>query len=112
MTPCKHLRRKAASQYLEEKYGIHRAPATLAKLAVVGCGPPFRRDGRIPLYSTADLDQWAISRLGAPMRSTSEAALPPKAAPTGCQQADLGANNRTVTVSQPKLDLVPGAYRE
>src|SRR5262245_12725670 len=76
MTPCKNLRRKAASQYLEEKYGIHRAPATLAKLAVLGDGPPFRRDGRIPLYSTDDLDQWATSRLGTLMRSTSDGASP------------------------------------
>jgi hypothetical protein len=72
MATCKNLRRKAASQYLEEQYGIHRAPATLAKLAVIGGGPPFRRDGRIPLYSVDDLDEWATSRLGALMRSTSE----------------------------------------
>jgi hypothetical protein len=76
MTACKNLRRKAASQYLEDKYGIHRAPATLAKLAVIGGGPPFRRDGRIPLYSTDDLDKWATSRLSAPMRSTSDGATP------------------------------------
>ena len=76
MATCKNLRRKAASQYLEEKYGIHRAPATLAKLAVVGGGPPFRRDGRIPLYSVDDLDRWATSRLGALMRSTSDGATP------------------------------------
>jgi hypothetical protein len=76
MTPCKNLRRKGASQYLEEKHGIVRAPSTLAKLAVVGGGPPFRRDGRIPLYSTADLDQWATSMLGTLMRSTSDDATP------------------------------------
>jgi hypothetical protein len=76
MATCKNLRRKAASQYLEEKYGIHRAPATLAKLAVIGGGPPFRRDGRIPLYSVDDLDRWATSRLGALMRSTSDDATP------------------------------------
>jgi hypothetical protein len=74
MTPCKNLRRKGASQYLEEKHGIVRAPSTLAKLAVVGGGPTFRRDGRIPLYRTDDLDDWAKSRLSAPMRSTSEGA--------------------------------------
>jgi hypothetical protein len=87
MTACKNLRRKAASQYLEDKYGIHRAPATLAKLAVIGGGPPFRRDGRTPLYSTDDLDQWAISRLSAPMRSTSEGA--PARANTTPQSRDL-----------------------
>jgi hypothetical protein len=76
MTPCKNLRRKGASQYLEEKHGIVRAPSTLAKLAVIGGGPPFRRDGRIPLYSTDDLDKWARSRLSAPMRSTSETVSP------------------------------------
>ena len=44
----------------------------LAKLAVVGGGPIFRHAGRIPLYTTDWLDQWMESRLGKPMRSTSD----------------------------------------
>jgi hypothetical protein len=43
-------------------------------LAVIGGGPIFRRAGRVPLYSTADLDAWVLSLLSGPMRSTSEAA--------------------------------------
>jgi hypothetical protein len=66
------LRRKAASDYLREIHGLERAPSTLAKLAVIGGGPVFRRAGRIPLYSPDDLDCWAESLLSAPMRSTSE----------------------------------------
>jgi hypothetical protein len=67
------LRRKAASDYLRETHGLERASSTLAKLAVIGGGPIFRRAGRIPLYSPEDLDAWAESLLSAPMRSTSEA---------------------------------------
>jgi hypothetical protein len=81
MRTQKLLRRKAASDYLRETHGLERAPSTLAKLAVIGGGPIFRRAGRIPLYSTDDLDCWATSLLSAPMRSTSER----------CQQADLSA---------------------
>lgn len=72
MNTLKLCRRKAASEYLFEKWGVHRAPATLAKLAVTGGGPMFRRDGRVPLYSTDDLDNWVASRLSPPMRSTSD----------------------------------------
>jgi hypothetical protein len=70
------LRRKAASDYLRETRGLERAPSTLAKLAVIGGGPIFRRAGRVPLYSPDDLDAWAESLLGPPMRSTSDAASP------------------------------------
>lgn len=75
MTARKLLRRKAASGYLHETHGLERAPSTLAKLAVTGGGPVFRRIGRVPLYSTNDLDDWVASKLSPPMRSTSEAAV-------------------------------------
>jgi hypothetical protein len=68
----KLLRRKAASEYLNQNHGVQRATSTLAKLAVVGGGPVFRRDGRVPLYSTDDLDLWAASLLSQPMRTTSD----------------------------------------
>src|SRR5262245_50333127 len=73
----KLLRRKAASEYLRETHGLERAPSTLAKLAVIGGGPIFRRAGRIPLYSPSDLDDYASSLISRPMRSTSDA-TPPK----------------------------------
>jgi hypothetical protein len=74
MSTRKLLRRKAASHYLCETHGLDRAPSTLAKLAVIGGGPIFRRAGRVPLYSPEDLDAWAESLLSPPMRSTSEVA--------------------------------------
>jgi hypothetical protein len=74
MRAHRFLRRKEASAYLRETHGLERAPSTLAKLAVIGGGPIFRRANRVPLYTTDDLDDWAQSLLSAPMRSTSDAA--------------------------------------
>jgi hypothetical protein len=73
MDPKIFLRRKQASAYLRDRYGLERAPATLAKLAVIGGGPPFRRLNRIPLYTPADLDKWVASKLSGRMHSTSAA---------------------------------------
>jgi hypothetical protein len=76
MRTHRFLRRKAASHYLEEAWGVTRTPSTLAKYAVIGGGPIFRRAGRVPLYLTDDLDEWVASKLSAPMRSTSDTASP------------------------------------
>jgi hypothetical protein len=74
ITPPKRplLRRPAASRYLLEVWGVQRAPATLAKLAVIGGGPRFLRANRWPLYAPDELDSWAGSLLGEPVASTSE----------------------------------------
>jgi hypothetical protein len=69
----KLLRRKEAARYLEQTWGVIRAPSTLAKLAVVGGGPSFRRFNRVPYYDPQDLDTWVASVLSEPLRSTSEA---------------------------------------
>ena len=70
--PTQLLRRRQAGEYLQRRYGFG-APATLSKIACVSSdGPPFRRCGRIVLYSPADLDTWALRKLSKPMRSTSE----------------------------------------
>jgi hypothetical protein len=53
--------------------GYRTSAATLATKASRGGGPPFRRWGRKPLYRWGDTLEWARSRLGPPMRSTSEA---------------------------------------
>ena len=66
------LTRKATAEALNAA-GYPVRPATLATKASRGGGPPFRRWGRIPLYRWGDTLEWAQSRLGAPMRSTSEA---------------------------------------
>jgi hypothetical protein len=72
--PTKLLRRRQAGEYLQQRYGFG-APATLSKIACVSSdGPPFRKCGRIVLYDPADLDAWALRKLSAPMRSTSEVA--------------------------------------
>jgi hypothetical protein len=69
---CRRLRRAEASAYLQEKWGIGRTVATLAKLASVGGGPRFESAGRIPLYLESELDQWAASILSPLKRSTSD----------------------------------------
>jgi hypothetical protein len=94
MRTQKFLRRNAASQYLEETWGMNRAPGTLAKYAVIGGGPTFRRAGRVPLYSTDDLDEWVASKLSAPMRSTSDTASPKAAITDCCPQPDLGGEQQ------------------
>lgn len=68
------MRRQDASQYLLEQHGIRLAHATLAKLAVLGGGPPFRLDGRFPVYDREALDAYARQRLGPLRRSTSDVA--------------------------------------
>lgn len=71
------LRRWEASEYLELVHGLRFAPATLAKLACIGGGPVFHRVNSTPLYPRCGdngLDDWATNKLGAPVRSTSEAA--------------------------------------
>jgi len=64
--------RAQAAEFLTSR-GYRTARATLAKLACVGGGPPFRSYGRKPLYLAADLLGWAEARTTGPRHSTSEA---------------------------------------
>jgi hypothetical protein len=82
MHSSKYLSRKEASQYLHSVWSLRRSVAYLAKLAVVGGGPPFRKGGRVPLYTTDDLDSWAQSKIGPLVRSTSEIRLRATAFPS------------------------------
>ncbi len=66
-----YLRRDDAAAYLKSKIGFG-APATLARLAVQGGGPAFRRIGRIPVYRKSDLDEWIVEKTSPTVRSTSE----------------------------------------
>jgi hypothetical protein len=66
------LRRADAAKYVTQTYGFPCSPKTLAKLACVGGGPPFRLAGRFPLYPVSGLDEWAQSKIGPLVRSTSE----------------------------------------
>jgi hypothetical protein len=70
---CRRLRRVEASAYLNEKWGIARAPSTLAKLACIGGGPRFESANRTPLYREDELDTWAQSILSPLKHSTSDA---------------------------------------
>ena len=69
-----YLRRVDAAHYVRNTWGIPCSTRWLAKLAVTGGGPIFRKAGRFPIYNPADLDDWARSRISAPRRSTSVAA--------------------------------------
>jgi hypothetical protein len=66
------LRRSDAATYITEQYGFPCSRQWLAKLAVVGGGPAFRKAGRYPVYEPSELDRWAEARIGPPQRSTSE----------------------------------------
>lgn len=68
----RYYRRREASAYLREKWAMRCAEQTLARYAVEGCGPPFRRFGRDIVYEESALDAWAESRLSGPIHSTSE----------------------------------------
>ena len=79
----RRLRRKEASAYLRREWGISRTPTTLAKLATIGGGPEFEKDGRFPLYTEDGLDAWARSQLTPPVKSTAELAQKKSAAAVG-----------------------------
>ena len=68
----RRLRRAEASHYLKEQHGLDYKPNTLAKLFTIGGGPLVRKSGRVPLYETASLDEWAESKLSPPVRSSAE----------------------------------------
>ena len=64
------LRRKPAGDYLTKKYGFGAA-RTLAKAAVTGGGPEYHKAGRVVLYTREALDKWALAKIGAARRQTS-----------------------------------------
>jgi hypothetical protein len=66
------LRRADAAAYVTDRYGFPCSRQWLAKLAVVGGGPVFRKAGRYPIYQPGDLDQWAQARIGPVQHSTSD----------------------------------------
>jgi hypothetical protein len=68
----KFLRRAEAAEYVRSQWGLPCARQTLAKLAVTGGGPTFRKAGRYPLYMIDDLDSWAQAKIGRPQKSTSD----------------------------------------
>lgn len=71
MHPAQYLRRRQAGEYLKSKYGFG-SEKTLAKLACLGGGPEFRKGMKAALYEPAKLDEWAVSKIGPSLRSTSD----------------------------------------
>ena len=69
----RYLRRAATAHYVRDTWGLPRSAKWLAKLAVIGGGPIYRKAGRVPLHAPDELDLWAESRIGAPRRLTSVA---------------------------------------
>ena len=61
----RYLNRIEAAAFLTKR-GYKTAPATLAKRAVTGGGPPFRSWGRKPLYDPEALLSWAQERCTGP----------------------------------------------
>jgi hypothetical protein len=74
--PSRYLNREEAARYLTDQRGAPTAAATLAKLASIGGGPPYRRVGRLALYTLEDLDRW-LDEAHAPMASATRAAAAP-----------------------------------
>lgn len=70
----RYLRRSEAAAYVANHYGFPCSRQWLAKLAVIGDGPVFRKAGRYPIYRPEDLDRWAQARIGPAQRSTSDVA--------------------------------------
>jgi hypothetical protein len=68
------MTRVETARYLSDRW-FPCSPKTLAKLAVIGGGPAFRKAGRVPLYSEASVDAWAASKIGPLVHSTSELAV-------------------------------------
>jgi len=71
MHNVQYLRRKAAGEYLKSKFGFG-SEKTLAKLACLGGGPPFHKAGPAALYEAAELDAWALAKIGPAQASTSD----------------------------------------
>lgn len=71
MSP-KFLTRDEVEKYLKQKWGIKRKKQTLAKLAVVGGGPEYRRFGRRVVYEPEAIDAWVERLLSAPIANTSQ----------------------------------------
>jgi hypothetical protein len=59
-----YLNRVSAAAYLSKKFGFPCSAQSLAKLAVKGRGPKFKRaSGRFAIYPVPALDEWAIGRI-------------------------------------------------
>jgi hypothetical protein len=67
------LSRKAASQHLRNELGLSYTEATLANMATEGLGPVYRLVGGRAVYMPDDLNRWAATRIGKPVRKAADA---------------------------------------
>ena len=70
--PNARLRRQSLAQALTAA-GFPTSEKTLATQASRGGGPPYRKYGRVPLYTWGEALVWAEQKLTGPYSSTSEA---------------------------------------
>lgn len=66
------MSRRFAAKYVRETWGVRCSEKWLAKCAVYGDGPLFRKNGRAVLYRRDWLDAWVLSRLSEPLTSSSD----------------------------------------
>ncbi len=82
METPKYMRRREAGAYLRQKFGFGSA-RSLAIAASYGTGPLFHKAGKAALYEPAELDRWAVSKIGEPRRCTRKAEKARAPAPKG-----------------------------
>ena len=68
----KYKTRSQAAARIRELWGIPCEPSTLAKRATTGTGPTYRIIGGKAMYLDADVDTWARSLVGEPIRKASD----------------------------------------
>jgi hypothetical protein len=69
--PTSYLTTERAEAFLKERFGFG-ARRWLAKLRTAGGGPEFHKAGHRVYYLPETLEQWALSRISPPIKSTSE----------------------------------------
>jgi hypothetical protein len=69
------LSRREAAQYLSDR-GLETAPQTLARKFHEGTGPLCTHVGDRAMYRKAHLDEYFVSQVSAPRRSSSEPRKP------------------------------------
>lgn len=82
MTRTRDMTRSEAAQYITSHW-FPCSPKTLAKLAVIGGGPAFRKAGRVPLYSPSACDDYGRSKIGPLVYSTAELSVAKEARASG-----------------------------
>jgi hypothetical protein len=67
------LTRREAARRIRELHGLPCTAETLATKAWNGSGPPYRLVAGKTYYNPADVDRWAQSRIGPPVRKAADA---------------------------------------